>query len=151
MLRVQVAADARMGLDVEEYVASFRPDLADAVFQWCRGASFAKIAKLSHVFEARTSTSPSWIPTHCQGAAAPAFCTLPDELANKCLWGKRAIQHLYREEQGSLVRAVRRVEEVLRQAAAGAAIMGEAGLVELFQQGSAQVKRDVVFAASLYL
>ena len=41
-----------MGLDVEEYVASFRPDLADALFQWCRGASFAEIAKLSHVFEA---------------------------------------------------------------------------------------------------
>ena len=45
-----------MGLDVEEYVASFRPDLADAVFQWCRGASFAEIAKLSHVFEARAPT-----------------------------------------------------------------------------------------------
>lgn len=49
------------------------------------------------------------------------------------------------------MRAVRRVEEVLRQAAAGAAIMGEAALVELFQQGSAKIKRDVVFAASLYL
>ncbi len=53
--------------------------------------------------------------------------------------------------QGSLVRAVRRVEEVLRQAAAGAGIMGEAALVALFQQGSAAIKRDVVFAASLYL
>jgi len=53
--------------------------------------------------------------------------------------------------QGSLVRAVRRVEEVLRQAAAGAGIMGEAALVELFQQGGARIKRDVVFAASLYL
>lgn len=42
-----------MGLDVEEYVASFRPDLADALFQWARGASFAEVAKLSHVFEAR--------------------------------------------------------------------------------------------------
>ncbi len=55
-MHAQVAADARMGLDVEEYVASFRPDLADAVFQWCRGASFAEIAKLSHVFEARAPT-----------------------------------------------------------------------------------------------
>ncbi|KAK9840731.1 hypothetical protein WJX81_000998 [Elliptochloris bilobata] len=99
----KVAAEARMGLDVEEYVASFRPDLADALFQWCRGASFAEIAKLSHIFE------------------------------------------------GTLVRAVRRTEEVLRQAAAGAAVMGEAALMELFQQGSARIKRDVVFAASLYL
>ena len=49
------------------------------------------------------------------------------------------------------MRAVRRVEEVLRQAATGAGIMGEASLVALFQQGSERIKRDVIFAASLYL
>jgi ATP-dependent RNA helicase DOB1 len=53
--------------------------------------------------------------------------------------------------QGSLVRAVRRVEEVLRQAAAGAAVMGESGLVDLFQECQRRIKRDIVFAASLYL
>ena len=67
----QVAAEARMGLDVEEYVASFRPDLADALFQWCRGASFAEIAKLSHVFEA-CSPKHELLP-HAQ---ASRFCML---------------------------------------------------------------------------
>ncbi len=53
--------------------------------------------------------------------------------------------------QGSLVRAVRRVEEVLRQAAAGAKVMGEMHLMELFEEAQTRVKRDIVFAASLYL
>ena len=53
--------------------------------------------------------------------------------------------------QGSLVRAVRRVEEVLRQATIGAQVMGELGLVELFEEGQRRIKRDIVFAASLYL
>ena len=53
--------------------------------------------------------------------------------------------------QGSLVRAVRRVEEVLRQATAGAKVMGEQDLVALFEDGIARIKRDIVFAASLYL
>lgn len=53
--------------------------------------------------------------------------------------------------QGSLVRAVRRVEEVLRQATAGARVMGELDLAALFEDGITRIKRDIVFAASLYL
>ena len=49
------------------------------------------------------------------------------------------------------MRAVRRVEEVLRQATAGAKVMGELQLVELFEEAQKRVKRDIVFAASLYL
>ena len=53
--------------------------------------------------------------------------------------------------QGSLVRAVRKVEEVLRQATAGAKVMGEMELVALLEEGIMRIKRDIVFAASLYL
>ena len=53
--------------------------------------------------------------------------------------------------QGSVVRAVRRVEEVLRQATAGAKVMGELELAALFEDGITRIKRDIVFAASLYL
>ncbi|EIE21291.1 antiviral helicase [Coccomyxa subellipsoidea C-169] len=99
----KVSADSKMGLDVEEYVASFRTDLCDALAAWSKGAKFADIMKMTDVFE------------------------------------------------GSLVRAVRRVEEVLRQATAGAQVMGELQLVELFEEGQRRIKRDIVFAASLYL
>ena len=54
---VQVAMDAKMGVDVEEYVASFRTDLCDAVAAWSRGAKFAEIMKMTDVFEARAPCS----------------------------------------------------------------------------------------------
>ncbi len=49
----QVAVDAKMALDVEEYVASFRTDLCDAVAAWTRGGRFADIMKMTEVFEVR--------------------------------------------------------------------------------------------------
>ena len=49
--RVQVSADSKLGLDVEEYVASFRTDLCDALAAWSKGAKFADIMKMTDVFE----------------------------------------------------------------------------------------------------
>ncbi len=49
----RVAADARMAVDVEDYVASFKADLVDAVTAWCRGARFAEVLKMCDVFEVR--------------------------------------------------------------------------------------------------
>ena len=31
----------------EEYVASFKPELMDAVYSWCNGAKFSEICKVS--------------------------------------------------------------------------------------------------------
>ena len=55
---MQVATDAKMGVDVEEYVASFRTDLCDAVAAWSRGAKFAEIMKMTDVFEVRATVLP---------------------------------------------------------------------------------------------
>ena len=40
-----------MGMDIEDYATSFRPDIIDAVSAWCQGATFAKILTLTDVFE----------------------------------------------------------------------------------------------------
>lgn len=53
--------------------------------------------------------------------------------------------------QGSLVRAVRRIEEVLRQLSAGVHAVGDMELEQLFEQTRERIKRDIIFAASLYL
>lgn len=53
--------------------------------------------------------------------------------------------------QGSLVRAVRRIEEVMRQLVAAANVIGEAALASKFETGIGKIKRDIIFAASLYL
>lgn len=53
--------------------------------------------------------------------------------------------------QGSLVRAVRRLEELLRQLHEAVAGVGESALAEKFEEVRVRLKRDIVFAASLYL
>ncbi len=53
--------------------------------------------------------------------------------------------------EGSVIRALRREEELLRQLGAGAAGVGEAALGAKFEAAAALLRRDVVFAASLFL
>ncbi|KAJ9531850.1 hypothetical protein QJQ45_022038, partial [Haematococcus lacustris] len=53
--------------------------------------------------------------------------------------------------EGSLVRAVRRLEELMRQMAEALAGVGDTTLSEKFETGAQRLRRDVVFAASLYL
>jgi ATP-dependent RNA helicase DOB1 len=53
--------------------------------------------------------------------------------------------------EGSFVRAVRRLEELLRQVSAAARGIGETEMAAAFEAARAAVKRDVIFAASLYL
>ncbi len=53
--------------------------------------------------------------------------------------------------EGSLVRAIRRIEEVLQQLMAGARAIGETDLEQKFSKAGMQIKRDIIFAASLYL
>ena len=92
-----------MPLDVEEYVASFRPDIMEAVYAWCKGSKFIEVLKLAHIFE------------------------------------------------GSLIRAIKRLEEILQQLVVAACSIGETDLEAKFEEARAKIKRDVVFAASLYL
>jgi ATP-dependent RNA helicase DOB1 len=53
--------------------------------------------------------------------------------------------------EGSLVRAIRRVDELLQQLIAACKSIGENEQADHFSQCSDQIKKDVVFAASLYL
>lgn len=47
----KVSIESRLPVNEDEYVSSFRVELMDAVMQWCRGAKFADICKLTDVFE----------------------------------------------------------------------------------------------------
>jgi ATP-dependent RNA helicase DOB1 len=53
--------------------------------------------------------------------------------------------------EGSLIRLFRRLEELLRQLAQGAKVMGNAELEKKFDEALTKIKRDVVAAQSLYL
>ncbi|KAF8066809.1 rRNA-processing arch domain-containing protein [Lyophyllum atratum] len=47
----KVSKESKLAVDEDEYVSSFKVELMDAVVQWCRGASFSEICKLTDQFE----------------------------------------------------------------------------------------------------
>lgn len=53
--------------------------------------------------------------------------------------------------EGSIIRVMRRLEELLRQLACAAKVIGNEQLEKKFTEGRTLLKRDIVFAASLYL
>jgi ATP-dependent RNA helicase DOB1 len=53
--------------------------------------------------------------------------------------------------EGSLIRLFRRLEELLRQIAQAAKVMGSEELEQKFTQALEMIRRDLVAAQSLYL
>lgn len=53
--------------------------------------------------------------------------------------------------EGSIIRSMRRIEELLRQLATAAKSIGNTELELKFTEGITKIKRDIIFAASLYL
>lgn len=47
----QVSKESKMIIDEDEYVQKFNPYLMDAVYAWCRGATFQEICKTVNVYE----------------------------------------------------------------------------------------------------
>lgn len=53
--------------------------------------------------------------------------------------------------EGSIIRNIRRLEELLRQLASASSAIGNVELKDLFEEGANKIRRGVVFSASLYL
>lgn len=53
--------------------------------------------------------------------------------------------------EGSLIRLFRRLEELLRQMAEAAKVMGNEDLTKKFEESLLKIRRDLVAAQSLYL
>jgi len=54
-------------------------------------------------------------------------------------------------QEGVIVRTIQRLDEVLRNVKDGARVIGDPVLYQKMDEASTLVKRDIVFAASLYL
>lgn len=52
---------------------------------------------------------------------------------------------------GSIIRCMRRLEELLRQMVQASKSIGNTELENKFSEGIKLIKRDIIFAASLYL
>lgn len=79
----------------------------------------------------------------------------PDIMELVFAWSKGArfidVMKLAEVFEGSLIRAMRRLEEVLQQLVVAAHSIGEADLKAKLEDAITKIKRDIVFAASLYL
>jgi ATP-dependent RNA helicase DOB1 len=56
-----------------------------------------------------------------------------------------------KEFEGTIVRVIRRLEELTRQLADAARAVGDEVLEAKFREASTKMRRDIIFAASLYL
>jgi len=99
----RVSKDAKIDIDEGDYLAKFKPSMMDVVYEWCKGASFCDLCKITDLFE------------------------------------------------GSIIRSMRRLEELLRQMVQAAKNIGNTELENKFAESIKLLKRDIVFAASLYL
>lgn len=61
------------------------------------------------------------------------------------------VQQLTGAFEGTTIRTLRRLEELVRQIAMAAKAIGNVDLQEKFEKGSELIKRDIVFCSSLYL
>lgn len=79
----------------------------------------------------------------------------PDIMEAVYAWAKGSkfyeIMEITQVFEGSLIRAIRRLEEVLQQLILAAKSIGEIELESKFEDAVSMIKRDIVFAASLYL
>ncbi|CAO1633444.1 unnamed protein product [Jaminaea pallidilutea] len=101
----KVSKEAKLEVNEDEYVQSFKVEMMDAVMQWCKGAKFSDICKLTDVFE------------------------------------------------GSVIRAFRRLQELLRQMTMAAKAIGNDELEEKFNEALGKLERQtsIIFSPSLYL
>lgn len=49
----RVASEAKLGVDVNEFVQLFRPEVMQLFHEWALGAPFSKVLKMSDYFEVR--------------------------------------------------------------------------------------------------
>ncbi|KAM7478206.1 hypothetical protein LguiA_026419 [Lonicera macranthoides] len=79
----------------------------------------------------------------------------PDIMEAVYAWAKGSkfyeIMEITQVFEGSLIRAIRRLEEVLQQLIQAAKSIGETELEAKFEDAVSKIKRDIVFAASLYV
>ncbi|CEG64789.1 Putative Dead deah box rna helicase [Rhizopus microsporus] len=98
----ELQAECGLAISVEDYIASFRFELVEVVYEWARGLPFKHITDLTDVLE------------------------------------------------GSIVRCITRLDETCREVMGAARMVGDTSLYKKMEQAEQDIKRDIVFAASLY-
>ena len=47
---------AKLPMDEEHYIDSFRPDMMEVVNSWCKGSSFSQICDITEIYEGKCNS-----------------------------------------------------------------------------------------------
>jgi ATP-dependent RNA helicase DOB1 len=119
----KVSAESKMEVNEDEYVQSLKWQLMETVLAWANGRPFAEIW---------------WVPSN--------LLSLYEYFDADCWCSKMTNAY-----EGSLIRLFRRLEELLRQMAEAAKVMGSEELKDKFELSLSKIRRDIVSFNSLYL
>ncbi len=131
------------------------------MYQWACGTAFTDICQLTDVMEVchRSHWRCLSVGTFDADGSlqAPQYYFSPlVAMLTSCCCGLQArnscfIWFVIWRVQGSIVRTVVRLDETCREFRDAARVMGDTALWAQMTAASAAIKRDVVFAASLYV
>jgi ATP-dependent RNA helicase DOB1 len=99
----KIRGEIDQNVKVDEYVNKFKPDMMEITFEWCNGASFSDICKMTEIYE------------------------------------------------GTIIRCFRRLDELIKELINAAKVIGNKQIVQRLEEINKSMRRDIVFAASLYL
>ena len=93
------------------------------------------------------------IPTTGASACAPADVRHACSVHNSTCAPTAAFLARLRADlfEGSVIRATRRLDELMQQLARAAKVVGDEGLAAKIEESNMTIRRDIIFAASLYV
>lgn len=86
------------------------------------------------------------LPPHTKDTSQHAKMQLSQCIRNSCATIR--VADIY---EGSIIRATRRLDELLQQLARAARVVGDEGLAKHIEDANSTIRRDIIFAASLYI
>ena len=119
--------DAKMVFDHDKFMKeNFHTGLAEFVYYWCQGMTFAEVL---------------------QELTGPTLNVAEKAVAAKD--GPPA--STFEVEEGTIVRAVMRLDEFCQEIDRASTVIGDPGLSPLMQKTSKALRRDIIFCGSLYI
>lgn len=126
----EVSRECKLDIDTDEYIDSFRPYLMVS----CRLCQAALRAPLNFGGRhAALAPMQDVVYAWSKGSSFSEVCKMTDIF------------------EGSIIRATRRLDELLNQLQMAAKAVGDTDLARKFEEGQETIHRDIMFAASLYI
>ena len=146
--RLNPIPSQRITTDTNEFVQRFDGGLVNVVYAWANGATFESLTGVCWI--GLITRDPSPPPPPPPPPPMPAIIG-----SNPAAYGSTVLISLLTGMcdlfEGSIIRAIRRLSELLDELQSAAKAIGNDELYHKIEEGAKLIRRDIVFAASLYI